>query len=133
RSFARAAGSPRSCCPDRCYPAARTRPRSSARPCWPRPAAGGWRRIAAELRRPPATLRRWQRAARGRHLDWLRHQGVLLAAELHPAVLVDVDAQPTELGDALAALAAAVAAWRLRFARHAEAWTLIGVFSRGRT
>ena len=92
----------------------------------------GWRRIAAQLDRSPTTVRRWLRAVRGAHPSWLRHQGVQVAADLHPPVLVDLAAQPTELGDALAALAAAVAAWRHRFARHAEAWTLIGVFSRGR-
>jgi transposase-like protein len=72
----------------------------------------GWRRIAAELGRPPATVRRWLRAARGPHLAWLRRQGVARAAALHPDVLTGLDAQSTELGDALAALAAAVAAWR---------------------
>lgn len=92
----------------------------------------GWRRIAAELGRSPATVRRWLRAARGAHPSWLRRQGVQVAADLHPPVLLDLAPQPTELGDALAALAAAVAAWRHRFARHADAWTLIGVFSRGR-
>lgn len=92
----------------------------------------GWRRISADLRRPPATVRRWLRAARGNHLTWLRRQGVRQAAQLHPEVLADLDPQPTDLGDALLALAAAVAAWQHRFARHAEAWTLIGVFSRGR-
>jgi hypothetical protein len=92
----------------------------------------GWRRIAADLGRPPATVRRWLRAARGKQLAWLRRQGVERAGQLHPEVLAVLDAQPTELGDALAALAAAVAAWRHRFARHADAWTLIGVFTRGR-
>lgn len=92
----------------------------------------GWRRIAADLHRPPATVRRWLRAARGPHLAWLRRRGVEHAALLDRDVLADVAAQPTELGDALAALAAAVAAWRRRFARHAEAWMLIGMFTAGR-
>ncbi|MFU8854531.1 hypothetical protein ACNAW0_26665 [Micromonospora sp. SL1-18] len=52
---------------------------------------------------------------------------------MHPEVLTaGLDPQPTALGDALVALAAAVTAWRRRFARHARAWTLIGVFTRGR-
>jgi hypothetical protein len=92
----------------------------------------GWRRIAADLDRPPATVRRWLRAARGAHLAWLRRRGVQTAAMLAPDVLADLDAQATELADALAALAAAVTAWRRRFARHAEAWTLVGVFTAGR-
>ncbi|MEV7227301.1 helix-turn-helix domain-containing protein [Polymorphospora sp. NPDC051019] len=89
----------------------------------------GWRRIAADLDRPPATVRRWLRAARGRHLAWLRHQAEQCAALLDREVLADLPAQLTELGDALAALGAAVAAWRRRNARHAEAWTLIGAFA----
>lgn len=92
----------------------------------------GWRRIAADLHRPPATVRRWLRAARGPHLAWLRGRGVQTAARLAPEVLTDLDAQPTELADTLAALAAAVTAWRRRFARHAAAWTLIGMFTAGR-
>jgi hypothetical protein len=36
----------------------------------------GWRRIAAQLARPPGTVRRWLRAARDRrHLQWLRCRG----------------------------------------------------------
>jgi hypothetical protein len=92
----------------------------------------GWRRIAAELGRPPATVRRWLRAVRGPHLAWLRRQGVERAALLDPDMLAGLDVQPTELGDALAALAAAVAAWRRRFVRHAHAWALIGVVTAGR-
>jgi hypothetical protein len=92
----------------------------------------GWRRIATDLGRPEATVRRWLRAARGPHLAWLRHRGVQHAALLDRDVLADLAAQPTDLGDALAALAAAVAAWRRRFTRYAGAWTLIGVFTGGR-
>jgi Domain of unknown function (DUF6431) len=77
----------------------------------------GWRRIAAELARPPATVRRWLRSARSPHLAWLRRQGVEHAARLRPDVLASLDAQPTKLGDVLAALATAVAAWRHRFTR----------------
>jgi transposase-like protein len=97
-------------------------------------AAGrGWRRIAVELGRPPSTVRRWLRAARGPHLGWLYRQGTEHAVRLDPEVLAaGLDPQPTALGDALVALAAAVAAWRRRFTRHARAWTLIGVFTRGR-
>jgi len=57
----------------------------------------GWRRIAAELDRPPATVRRWLRAARGAHLAWLRRRGVRTAAMLAPEVLADLDPQPTAL------------------------------------
>jgi hypothetical protein len=93
----------------------------------------GWRRIAVELGRPPSTVRRWLRAARGPHSGWLYRQGIGHVAQLDPEILATgFDPQPTALGDALVALAAAVAAWRRRFARHAGAWTLIGVFTRGK-
>jgi len=96
-------------------------------------AAGrGHRRIAADLGRPPSTVRRWLRRARGDHAEWLRRQGVEHAGWLAPAVLADLVAQPTPLGDALQALAAAVAAYRRRFEHHADPWTLIGVFTSGR-
>jgi hypothetical protein len=92
----------------------------------------GYRGIAAELRRPPATVRRWLRRVRGRHVEWLRRQGIEHTYRFDPDLIGDLPVQPTALGDALMALAGAVRAWRRRFARHAEAWTLIGVFTGGR-
>ncbi len=98
-------------------------------------AAGhGYRRIAAELGRPPATVRRWLRRPRDQsHLAWLHHLGVehahRLDAEVHTG---GPPPQPTGLGDALEALAAAVYAWRRRWGRHADGWALIGVFTGGR-
>jgi hypothetical protein len=92
----------------------------------------GYRRIARDLHRPASTVRRWLRRATAKHVDWLRRRGVDCAHLLDPEVLVHLDPQHTDLADALAALGAAVAAWRRRFARHAAAWTLIGVFTGGR-
>lgn len=92
----------------------------------------GYRRIARDLRRPASTVRRWLRRARGGHVEWLRRRGVDRAHQLDMEVLAHLDPQRTDLADALAALGAAVAAWRRRFARHAPAWTLIGVFTGGR-
>jgi transposase-like protein len=91
----------------------------------------GHRTIARDLDRPATTVSRWLRAARGDHIEWLRRHGVERAFHLDQDVLAEVGAQATALGDALCALAAAVA-WRRRFARHAEAWTLIGAFTAGR-
>jgi hypothetical protein len=92
----------------------------------------GYRSIAAELHRPPATVRRWLRRVRGTHLQWLRRQGVEHTAELDPDLLNDLPVETSDLAHALTALAASVHAWRRRFNRHAKAWTLIGVFTRGR-
>jgi hypothetical protein len=92
----------------------------------------GYRTIARDLARPAATVRRWLRGARGDHVEWLRRQGMERAFGLDPGVLAGVAAQATALGDALCALAAAVLAWRGRFFRHVEVWTLIGAFTAGR-
>jgi hypothetical protein len=92
----------------------------------------GYRTIARDLDRPAGTVRRRLRVARGDHVEWLRRQGIERAFHLDPGVLTGLGAQATALGDALCALAAAVAAWRRRFARHAEAWTLICAFTAGR-
>ncbi len=90
------------------------------------------RTIAAELGRPPTTVRRWLRAVRGPHTDWLRAQGIDQAHRLDPAVLADLPAQPSALGDALTALGAAVRARRPRLHSRTPAWTLITMLTRGR-
>jgi transposase-like protein len=96
-------------------------------------AAGrGHRSIAADLGRPASTVRRWLRAVRGEHGRWLYRQGVEHTFRLAPEVLGEMVAHPTELGDALAALAAAALAFRRRFARHVPAWSLVGIVTRGR-
>jgi hypothetical protein len=98
-------------------------------------AAGrGYRAIAAELQRAPATVRRWLRRARHPgHLAWLRRIGVDHAHRLDAEVLsAGLRPQSTGLGDALEALAAAVHAWRRRLGRPADGWALIGAFTGGR-
>jgi hypothetical protein len=92
----------------------------------------GSRTIARDLGRPVSTVRRWLRAVRGEQAEWLRCQGVRRTFELDQDLLAGLVPQATALGDALCALAAAVLAWRRRFARQAEAWTLIGAFTAGR-
>jgi hypothetical protein len=78
-------------------------------------AAGrGHRSIAADLHRPASTVRRWLRAVRGEHGRWLYRQGVEHTFRFAPEVLGEMVAHPTELGDALAALAAAALAFRRR-------------------
>jgi hypothetical protein len=96
-------------------------------------AAGrGHRSIAADLHRPASTVRRWLRAVRGEHGRWLYRQGVEHTFRFAPEVLGEMVAHPTELGDALAALAAAALAFRRRFARHLPARSLVGIVTRGR-
>jgi Ser/Thr protein kinase RdoA (MazF antagonist) len=77
-------------------------------------------------------VRRWLRAVRGEHGRWLYRQGVEHTFRFAPEVLGEMVAHPTELGDALAALAAAALAFRRRFARHVPAWSLVGIVTRGR-
>jgi transposase-like protein len=88
--------------------------------------------IAALVRRPVSTVRRWLARARGEHLSWLRRRGVGYAVDLDPQVMVEEGYQPGELGQALSALVAAAIAWRRRFGTAVEMWTLIGVFTAGR-
>jgi hypothetical protein len=92
----------------------------------------GYRRIARELSRPASTVRRWLQRATGAHVQWLRRRGVDRVHQLDAEALAHLDPQATPLADALAALGAAVAAWRRRFTRSTPAWALIGVFTGGR-
>jgi hypothetical protein len=84
-----------------------------------------------QLRRPVSTVRRWLRAARDPHTQWLRHSGLDHAGRLDAAVLAEINAQPTPLTDALTALAAAVTAYQRRVARPVAARTLIGLLPAG--
>ncbi|MEV6927596.1 hypothetical protein AB0M46_24270 [Dactylosporangium sp. NPDC051485] len=92
----------------------------------------GARSIAAELHRPVSTVRRWLRRVRGEHVTWLRRRGVHHAHTLDPDVLTGLVPQPSPLGDAMQALAAAVVAYRRRFDHPADPWALIVVFVHGR-
>src|SRR6266542_1916322 len=88
-------------------------------------AAGrGYRRIAAELGRSPSTVRRWLRRARDPgHLERLRQRGVARAREFDQEILAaGLRLQPTALGDALEALAAAAVAWWRRCGQGVDGW-----------
>jgi hypothetical protein len=96
-------------------------------------AAGhGHRAIAADLARPVSTVRRWLRRVRGGHPDWLRRQGVDQAHRFGADIIGGLAPQPTRLGDALQALAAAVHAYRRRSEQHADTWPLINILAHGR-
>jgi hypothetical protein len=94
----------------------------------------GYRRIAAELTRPASTVRRWLRRARtGRHIAGLYAHGVAHIDRYDPEILAaGLPPQPTRLGDAMQALAAAAYAYRRRVNRTVDGWALIGAFTAGR-
>ncbi|MGH4011172.1 MAG: DUF6431 domain-containing protein [Pseudonocardiaceae bacterium] len=93
----------------------------------------GYRRIAGRIGRPTTTVRRWVRSVRDAdHLEWLRAQGVEWIARVDREVLATLGPEPTRLGEALTALAAAAVAVRARLTPHVPPWTLIGQFTGGR-
>jgi transposase-like protein len=93
----------------------------------------GYRRIAAELDRPLSTVRRWVRAVRDPgHVEWLRTQGMVWLARVDLDVINTLVPQPTRLGDALTALAAAALTLRARVVPHLSPWPLVGQLTHGR-
>src|SRR6266508_4390127 len=94
----------------------------------------GHRAIAAKLRRPQATVRRWLRAAGAQHTQWLRTRGIQAAARLERETLVGMvwRPQPTALAHALSALCAAALAYHRWLYPRAPAWTLITIITGGR-
>jgi len=92
----------------------------------------GYRRITAQLQRPLSTVRRWIRAVRDpAHLEWLRTQAVLWLARVDRDVISTLAPQPTRLGEALTALAAAALTLRARVVPHVPPWTLVGQITCG--
>ena len=92
----------------------------------------GYRRIAAELGRPPATVRRWVRAVRGAHAEWLRAQALDWLATVDRELISTLAPGGTRLADALNAVAAAALAVHARFAPRTPIWTVIGAVTRWR-
>ena len=93
----------------------------------------GFRRIAAELDRPLSTVRRWVRAVRDPgHVEWLRTQGMVWLSRVDLDVINTLVPQPTRLGDALTALAAAALTLRARVLPHLSPWPLVGQLTHGR-
>lgn len=92
----------------------------------------GHRRVAAQLDRPVSTVRRWLRRAREPHAGWLHQQSVQHAYRADPDILNRELVWPTTLGDALNLLAGAALACQKRWDCPLPAWTLIGMFTRGR-
>jgi len=62
---------------------------------------GGHRRIAADLARPAITVRRWLRAVRGEHAEWLRAAAIDRLAQLDRGIISTLAPTGSRLGDAL--------------------------------
>ena len=92
----------------------------------------GFRTIAAKLGRPESTVRRWLRAGREPHAQWLYRRGVDQAALIDRELLVRPAAQRTTLGHALNLLAGAAVRFRDCFGSSDPVWSLIGFFAHGR-
>ena len=73
---------------------------------------GGHQRIAADLARPAITVRRWLRAVRGEHAEWLRAAAIDRLAQLDRDVISTLAPTGSRMGDALNAVAAAALAHR---------------------
>lgn len=93
-------------------------------------AGAGHRMIAADLDVPTDTVRSWLRRATA-HAEWLRGRATVRAYELD-AMLPAIPPTGSTLGDALAALGVAVAAWRRRLGIAASPWQIIGLLADGR-
>ena len=90
----------------------------------------GYRRIAAELARPPGTVRRWVRAVRGAHAEWLRVQALDWLARVDREVVSTLAPAGSRLADALNAVAAAALTVHARFAPGTPIWTVVGAVTR---
>jgi len=92
----------------------------------------GYRRIAAglDLRCPRCGAGSAVRDPG--HVEWLRAQAVGCIARVDRDVLAGLAPEPTRLGEALTALAAAAVTLRARVVPHVPPWTLIGQITHSR-
>src|SRR6478735_9039258 len=97
-----------------------------------RASGAGYRSIAAHFGRPKSTVRRWLRAVREPHAQWLYRRGVDQAVTIDRELLVRPVPQQTTLGHALNLLAGAAVRFRESFGCSDPIWPLIGYFSQGR-
>jgi hypothetical protein len=93
---------------------------------------GGHRRIAADLVRPAVTIRRWLRAVRDEHVEWLRAAAVERLAALDRDVISTLAPTDFRLGDALNAVAAAAIAHRARLAPHVRVRDMVAAVTHWR-
>jgi len=93
----------------------------------------GYRRIAAALGRSPSTVRRWLRRSRDRgHLNGLWQRGAQELIRLNADAFNELAITSNLLRDTLTMLAAAAWWTRRRLGITEPAWTLIGLYTRGR-
>lgn len=78
-------------------------------------------------------MRRRGRAVRtAGHAQWLRERAVGWIARVAPDVLGRLGPEPTPLGEALTALAAAAVVPRARLLPRVPPWSVIGLITHGR-
>ena len=92
----------------------------------------GFRTIAARFGRPESTVRRWLRAVREPHAQWLYRRAVDQAVLTDREMLVRPAPQQTTLGNALNLLAGAAVRFRDCCGSTDPVWSLIGFFAHGR-
>jgi hypothetical protein len=90
------------------------------------------RRIAADLGCPAITVRRWLRAVRGGHAEWLRVAAIDRLAQLDRDIISTLAPAGSRIGDALNAVAAAALAHRAQLAPHVPIWDLVAAVTRWR-
>ena len=91
----------------------------------------GFRSIAARFGRPESTVRRWLRAVREPHAQWLYQRGVDSAVPVDRELLDRPAPQRTTLGQRLNLLAGAAVRLRDSFDISDAVWSLIGFFAHG--
>ena len=91
----------------------------------------GFRTIAAKLGRPESTVRRWLRAVREPHAQWLYRRAVDQAVLIDRELLVRPAPQRTVLGHALNLPAGAALRFRDCFGSTDPVWSLMGFFANG--
>ncbi|MGH3610099.1 MAG: DUF6431 domain-containing protein [Pseudonocardiaceae bacterium] len=95
----------------------------------------GHRAIAARMNRPASTVRRWLRAVRGGHAEWLYQAGVAKAVRLDRELLAGatyVGMFKSTLWRALNILAGAARCARERYGVTDPPWSLINLYACGR-
>lgn len=92
----------------------------------------GYRSIAARLRRPESTVRRWLRRATPKHMHWMYQRGVQRLVQVAPDPSAELRFVGNQLRDTLSMLAAAARWDRDRLGFTDPPWTMVGIYTLGR-